>query len=127
MSNTLFVQDKIDYRTDSVSRFSTPGRTFQIETTSSITHATTQIVGTTHELISAGDATDACYVTIENIHTTAIVQYGYDTASVFTPIAEIHAGDPPARLGRAASLAGLYLKSSTASTPVIVTLVKIAS
>jgi hypothetical protein len=126
MSNRLVVSDRVEFSADSVARFSTPARTFSIATTSSISHFTTQLVGTTHEQISVGDATDTCYVTVENLHPTAVVEYGYDTTGTFTPIGSMSPSDPPVRLGRASSLAAIYLKSSIAATPVSVTLVKIA-
>jgi len=127
MANNLILHDRLDYRFDGTTRLSTPPRTFQLDTTSDILHSTVQVVGTTHEAISVGDATDTCYAIVENLHATATVQYGYDVASVFTAIGSLAAGDPPLRLGRISVLANLYLKSSVAATPVSVTLVKIAS
>ncbi len=127
MANTLYLQDRLDYRIEGLSRFATPSRNYQLETTSNITHATVQLVGTTHETISAGDATDTCYAIVENLHASATVQYGYDDTGSFVAIGAVSAGDPPARLGRIDTLANLYLKSSVASTPVSVTLIKIAS
>jgi hypothetical protein len=102
-------------------------KTFTIETTSDLIDEKTQIVGTTHELISVGDITDDAYVEIHNPHATAIVQIGHEVAAAFVPVIDIPPGYPPARMPVVSTLAATYLKSDTASTPVRVTLVKIVA
>jgi len=106
---------------------STPQTETTVTTTSDLISDATQVVGTTHEVIAAGDVTDTAMAIIENIHATATISVGGDSGGAFVKWFDIAAGDPPAQLPRVGTLASTYLKSSTASTPVKVTLIKIAS
>lgn len=127
MANTIRYIDSFFYLDDGSVVRQRPQKTFEITTTSDVVHDTIQLVGTTHAAISAGSATDVCYAEIQNLHATAIVQYGYDSTGTFVPVGTLNPGDPPARLGRIPTLANLYLDSDTASTPIRVILSKIAS
>jgi hypothetical protein len=127
MSNTITISDSLSYAAGSVTRYSAPARSFSIATTSEVLNNTVQLVGTTHEVVAAGDATDTCYCVLTNLHATETVQYGVDDSSVFVPVGQINPSDPPVRLGRLASLAGLYLKASAAGVPVSVQLLKIVA
>ena len=102
-------------------------RTYDVETDSEIVHDTTQVVGTSHELISAGDATDEVFARIENLSATATIKIGGDASTVFVPWFAIKPGDPPAIIPRVEALADTYVQSSAASTPVRVTLCKIVA
>lgn len=100
-------------------------KAYEIATTSDLISETTQVVGTTHELVALGDITDDAYCEIHNPHATAVVSIGHDVAAAFVALIDIPPGYPPAIIPRVATLATTYLKSDTASTPVRVTLVKI--
>jgi hypothetical protein len=104
-----------------------PGQLSQIsiETTSDLIDEKTQIVGTTHEAIALGDVTDDAYLEVSNPHATAVIQIGIDDTGVFVPLIDIPPGYPAAVIPLASSLAGTYLKSDTASTPIRITLIKI--
>lgn len=127
MANTIRFIDSFFYLDDGSIVRQRPQRTYEIATTSEIVHDTIQVVGTTHAQISVGSATDVCYAEVQNLHATAVVQYGYDSGGTFVPVGSLNPGDPPARLGRIPTLANLYLDSDTASTPVRVILSKIVS
>jgi hypothetical protein len=127
MSNTLRISQKREWiESAGVNR---PGQLRQIAivTTSDLIDEKTQIVGTAHEVIAVGDMTDDAYVEISNPHATAVVQIGIDDSSVFVPLIDIPPGYPAAVIPQASALADLCLKSSVASTPVRVTLVKIVA
>lgn len=125
MSNSVKVSLKREWLESSVVVRPAQIKAYTLETTSDLIIENTQIVGTSHEAIAAGDVTDDAYVEISNPHATAIVQIGVDDTGVFVPLIDINPGDPPAILPRASSLAATYLQSDTVSTPVRVTLVKI--
>lgn len=125
MANAIKTTVKFEYLQDSTLARLLPLRAFEVATTSDLLSDNTQLVGTAHELVAVGDVTDDAMVIVENLHATALVQIGRDVASVFDPVIDIPAGGPPAVLPVASSLASTYLKSSVASTPVRVTLVKI--
>jgi len=127
MTNTIRYIDSFFYLDDGSVVRQRPQKTYEIATTSEVVHDTIQLVGTTHAAVIAGSATDVCYAEIQNLHATAIIQYGYDSTGTFVPVGTLNPGDPPARLGRIPTLANLYLDSDTASTPVRVILSKIAS
>ena len=127
MANTIRFIDSFFYLDDGSTVRQRPQRTYEIATTSEIVVDNIQVVGTTHAAIDVGSATDVCYCEVQNLHATAIVQYGYDDTGSFVPVGTLNPGDPPARLGRIPTLANLYLDSDTASTPVRVVLCKIAS
>lgn len=104
---------------------SIPQRIYEQVTTSEIVNDATQIVGTTHEQLALGDATDDLFCRVENLHATATVEIGIDESSVFVSVVKLPAGGPPAILPMLSTAADVYLKSSTASTPVRVTLCKL--
>lgn len=106
---------------------SVPQRIYDQATTSDLINDTTQLVGTSHEQLALGDATDDLFCRIENLHATATIEVGLDDSSVFAPLFEIPAGGPPAILPVLSTAANVYLKSSVASTPVRVTLCKIVA
>ena len=108
-----------------MTRFS-PLTQYSVETTSELVNETTQVVGTTHELIAAGDVTDDAFCIVENLHATAKVQIGLEVAAAFTAVIDIPAGGPPAILPAVSTLASTYLQSDTASTPVRITLIKVS-
>jgi hypothetical protein len=84
-----------------------------------------QIVGTTHETIAAGDVTDDAMVWIKNLSDTATISIGGDSGGSFVEWFFLAPGDPEAFMGRAGTLSTTYLKSSAATTPIGVRLVKI--
>ena len=127
MTNSIKVTSKLERFRDNVAVSIGALSQTTISTTSELATDNIQIVGTTHEVIAAGDVTDDAYLEVENLHATALVQIGGDAAGSFVPWCDIPAGSCTARFPIASSLAGTYLKSDTASTPIRVQLVKIAS
>lgn len=126
MANTIKVRNQFQFLRDSVLRQNFPTKDTSITTTSELCVMTQQIVGTTHEVLAAGDVTDTAMMIVENLHATATVSVGSDSGGSFVKWFDIAAGDPPAVLPRVGALASTYLKSSTASTPVGITLAKIS-
>jgi hypothetical protein len=127
MANTIKTTLRLEWLEATVlSRF-TPTTIYSVETTSDLRNENTQLVGTTHELIALGDVTDDAFAMIENLHATALVQVGRDIAAAFVGVIDIPAGGPPAILPLVTTLAETYLKSSVASTPVRITLIKVAA
>lgn len=97
-----------------------------LASTDSAFHQTQQVVGTSHELVSAGDLTDDVWVEVENTDETNYVEYGVEVAAAFHAFGKI----PPKMrvvLGIASSLAGSYLQANTATCKCIISLYKIAS
>jgi hypothetical protein len=127
MSNSIKTTIKLDWLEGNTLSRQIPTKTFSVSTTSSLLSDNTQLVGTTHEAIAAGDVTDDAFVMVQNLHATALVQIGIDDSSVFVPVIDIPAGGPPAILPVASTLTSTYLKSSVATTPVRVTLIKIVA
>jgi hypothetical protein len=125
MSNQIKTAIRWQYWRDNVMVRSTPQTEITVETTSELFSDNTQVVGTTHELLAAGDVTDNAFAVIENLHATATVEIGGDDTSVFVPWLTIPAGGPPLVIPRITALADTYIKSSVASTPVRVTLIKV--
>jgi hypothetical protein len=125
MSNAIRTTIKVEYLEDSVIVRSVPSKVYTVETTSGIVSDNTQLVGTTHEQVAISDVTDDAFLMVQNMHATALVQVGLDVSTVFTPLVDIPAGGPPAIIPIASTLADTYLKSSVASTPVRVTLIKV--
>jgi hypothetical protein len=127
MANSIRTTLKIEYfEGNSIAR-SIPNRPVRVETTSDVLSDNTQLVGTTHEQVVVGDVTDNAFMVVQNLHATALVQIGLDVSTVFTPLVDIPAGGPPAIIPIASTLADTYLKSSIASTPVRVTLIKVVA
>jgi hypothetical protein len=118
---------KIEYLEDNAIVRSIPTKIFSIDTTSPLIVDNTQLVGTTHELVAVGDVTDDAFMVVQNMHATALVSVGLDVSTVFTPLVDIPAGGPPAIIPIASTLAATYLKSTVASTPVRVTLIKVVA
>lgn len=127
MTNQIKITHKIEYWRDSVNVRNAPLKTTAVDTTSEIYVETTQIVGTTHELVAVGDATDDCMLIVENLSATATISIGGDATGSFVPWIEIPPGYPDAKLPIVSALASTYLKSDTASTPIRITLVKITA
>jgi hypothetical protein len=127
MTNTIKTTSKLDWLNASAVARSVPLSTTEVSTTSDIVSDLTQIVGTTHEIVSVGDVTDDAMLIVENLHATALVQLGTDAAGVFTAIIDIPATHPRCVIPQVSTLANLYIKSSIASTPVRVAAFKIAS
>jgi len=127
MTNQVKLIQKIDYIRDGVTV--RPGATRQatVESTSELFTDNTQLVGTTHELIAAGDVTDDVIAVIENLHATNTVQVGGDAAAVFVEWFAIPPGYPAAVLPNVGALAATYLQASGANTPVRVSLYKIVA
>jgi hypothetical protein len=127
MANSVKTTIKVEFFESSALSRSVPSKAYTVETTSLLVADGTQIVGTTHELIAAGDVTDDAMVVVENLHATALVQLGTDTAGAFTAVIDIPAGHPRCIIPVASTLAGLYVKSSVASTSIRVALFKIVA
>jgi hypothetical protein len=125
MSNAIRTTIKVEYFEDNAIVRSIPSRVYNVVTTSGIVSDNTQLVGTTHEQVAIGDVTDDAFLMVQNMHATALVQVGLDVSTVFTPLVDIPAGGPPAIIPIASTLADTYLKSTVASTPVRVTLIKV--
>ena len=125
MANTIRTTLKTEWLEAGVLETQQPVKTYSVSTTSDLKRENTQIVGTAHELIEVGDCTDDCFVKIENKHATALVQVGLEVSAAFVGVIDIPAGGPPAIIPIATTLGSTYLKSSVASTPVRVTLIKV--
>lgn len=127
MANAIKTLLRWQYWRDDVLDRSQPAKETETATTSELLFDNTQIVGTTHELLAIGDVTDDAMAIVENLHATASVQIGIDDGGVFVPVIDIPAGATPAVLPIVSTLAATYLQASAASTPVRVTLIKIAA
>lgn len=126
MANTIKMAMRLQFVRDNVTIVNPPLKEISTTTTSELRTDNMQIVGTTHEVIAAGDVTDAAACRIENLHATATVSVGGDAAGSFVKWFDIPPGEV-AYLPRVGALATTYLDSDTASTPVSVTLIKVAS
>lgn len=126
MANSVKISFRLNLLRDSVLVRQVPMTETTISTTSELFSDNTQSVGTSHELIAAGDVTDDMMAIVENLHATAIVTVGGDAAAVFVPWFFIPPGER-AVMPRLDAVAAAYLKSDTATTPVRVTLIKIAA
>jgi hypothetical protein len=127
MANTIRTNFKFEFLKGTTVYKQVPNQKSEVSTTSDLSPIGEQVVGTTHELVAAGDVTDTALMIITNLHATATISVGGDAAGSFVKWFDIAPGDPPAVLPRVGTLASTYLKSSAASTAVGVTLVKIAS
>jgi hypothetical protein len=127
MSNTIRNRMQFEVVAPGRATHSIPQRIYEQITTSDLVNDTTQLIGTTHEQLALGDATDDLFCRIENLHATALVEIGIDDSSVFVSVVKVPAGGPPAILPVLSVAADLYLKSSVASTPVRITLCKIVA
>jgi hypothetical protein len=125
MTNIIRNRIQFEVATPTTLVTSIPQQVYERETTSKIINDATQIIGTTHEQLALGDATDDLFCRIENLHATATVEVGRDISTVFSPLFKIPAGGPPAILPMLSTAANVYLQSSLASTPVRVTLCKL--
>ena len=126
MANSFRFTSQLQFLRSSVVVRNPPQKVVEKTTTSELNTDNVQIVGTTHEVIAAGDVTDSALCRIENLHATAIVSVGSDAAGTFVPWFDIPPGEV-AHLPRVRTLATTYLDSDTASTPVQVTLIKVAT
>jgi hypothetical protein len=117
---------RLQFVRDNVTIVNPPLKEVSTTTTSELRTDNVQVVGTTHELIAAGDVTDAAACRIENLHATAVVSVGGDAAGSFVKWFDIPAGEV-AYLPRVGALASTYLDSDTASTPVSVALLKVVA
>lgn len=127
MTNQVKIATKFDLLRASVNVRNSPLKQIEVETTSELFSDNTQVVGTTHETVAAGDVTDDAMMIVENLHATATVEIGGDATGSFVSWVTIPPGYPPAVIPVVSSLASTYLKSDTASTPIRVTLVKIVA
>lgn len=127
MSNAIKTLDKFTFvRSDAPSE-NVPSKEFSVTTTSGLCDIKTQIVGTTHEVVTAGDITDTCFLRIYNMSSTATISVGADSTGSFVKWFDIGPGDPPGQLPRAGAIATTYVKSSAANTEIRLVLAKIAS
>jgi hypothetical protein len=126
MANTIKMAMRLQFVRDNVTIVNPPLKEVSTVTTSELRTDNVQIVGTTHEVIAAGDVTDAAACRIENLHATAVVSVGGDDTGSFVKWFDIPPGEV-AFLPRVGALASTYLDSDTASTPVSVTLIKIVA
>ena len=127
MTNQVKISTKMDLWRSNVNVRNVPLTQISVDTTSELFSDNTQIAGTSHEVVAAGDVTDDAMVLVENLHATATVEIGGDDTGAFVSWITIPPGYPPAVIPLASSLAATYLKSDTSSTPVRVTLVKIVA
>jgi hypothetical protein len=125
MPNSIRTNFKWEFLRDGTLYKQLPNTTSTVSTTSNLAPVGEQVVGTTHELVAAGDVTDVAMMVVTNLHATAVVSVGGDSAGSFVKWFDVSPGDPPAVLPRVGTLASVYLKSSVASTTVGITLVKI--
>jgi hypothetical protein len=117
---------RLQFVRDNVTILNPPLKEVSTVTTSELRTDNVQVVGTTHELIVAGDVTDAAACRIENLHATAVVSVGGDAAGSFVKWFDVPPGEV-AYLPRVGALASTYLDSDTASTPVSVALLKVVA
>lgn len=125
MANSIKFSSRTQFVRGTVFENAAPFKEITIATTSELTSDNVQVVGTTHEVIAAGDVTDAARCEVENIHATATISVGSDSGGSFVLWFTIPAGEK-AVMPRVGALASTYLKSSAASTPVRVTLHKVS-
>lgn len=125
MSNSLKISSRWQFLRGSIIARQNSMTETTVTTTSELNLDSTQVVGTTHELIAVGDVTDDAVAIIENLHATATVLVGGDSAGAFVEWFSIPPGYPAAIIPQVGALASTYLKASAASTPVRVTLVKV--
>lgn len=126
MSNSFRFSSQLQFSRSSVVVRNPPMKIVEKTTTSELNTDNVQIVGTTHEVIAAGDVTDSAACRIENLHATAIISVGGDSGGSFVKWFDVPPGEV-AYLPRVGTLASTYLDSDTASTPVQITLIKVAS
>ena len=126
MANSFRFTSQLQFARSSVVVRNPPQKVVEKTTTSELNTDNVQIVGTTHEVIAAGDVTDSAACRIENLHATAIISVGGDSGGSFVKWFDVPPGEV-AYLPRVGALASTYLDSDTASTPVQVTLIKVAA
>jgi len=123
MSNSFKFTSQLQFSRSSVVVDNPPMKVVEKTTTSELKTQNVQVVGTTHEVIAAGDVTDSAACRIENLHATAIISVGGDSGGSFVKWFDVPPGEV-AYLPIVGTLASTYLDSDTASTPVQVTLIK---
>lgn len=125
MANLFRFSSQLQFSRSTVIVRNPPMKVVEKTTTSELNTDNVQVVGTTHEVIAAGDVTDSAACRIENLHATAIVSVGGDSGGSFVKWFDVPPGEV-AYLPRVGTLASTYLDSDTASTPVQVTLIKVS-
>lgn len=127
MPNTVKYTRQFTYVRGSASEEYGSQRVIDVSTTSGRTHGpATQLVGTTEELLQAGDMTDDLLTVLRNIHATQYIEVGLVVAATFYPLFKIPAGEE-AVLPRLSAVANVYVKGSGADTELNVLHFKIAS
>jgi hypothetical protein len=127
MANSVRVTTRVEYLIESAaSNPDVKSKTIATETTSAIHSQVTQLVGTTHELLTAGDQTDDVMAIVENRSASASLSLGVVVSATYYPLFDIPAGER-AVLPRVDALASTYIKATVANTPALVTLYKIVA
>jgi hypothetical protein len=127
MANSVRVTTRVEYLIESAaSNPDVKSKTIATETTSAIHSQVTQLVGTTHELLTSGDQTDDVMAIVENRSASASLSLGVVVSATYYPIFDIPAGER-AVLPRVDALASTYIKATVANTPALVTLYKIVA
>jgi len=125
MSNTIRTIMSVTNLVNGSAAFGTiPQATENVVTYSNKIHQTVQMVGTTHELLSVGDTPDPAMLIVRNLSTTATVTVGVEVAATYYPLVSIPPGET-SKISRLAAVADAYLKSSAATTQVLVSLFEI--
>jgi hypothetical protein len=125
MSNTIRTILSVTNLVSGLQAYGTiPQSTEDVVTYSNKLHQTVQVVGTTHELLSAGDVPDDAMAIVKNLSSTATIQIGVEVAATFYPLLDIPPGET-SKLSRLSTIASTYIKSDTASTQVLVSLYEI--
>lgn len=128
MANKIRTTLRRDYLdSNSVIIRSSPSKTTDVSTTSDLVIDNVQVVGTTHEVIEKGDATDDCLAYIENLSSTNTVLVGGDSAGSFVEWFSIPPGYPSAVIPQVGALTSTYIKGSGAGTNVRVVLCKVSA
>lgn len=127
MANELRLLFRSQYWRDSVMTRQSGQVETTVTTSSELYSENTQLVGTAHDAVDVGDISDNAMLIIENLDDTATIEVGGDDTGAFVSWFTIPPGYGPCYFGRATSLASVYLKSDTASTPVRVTLMKLTA
>lgn len=127
MANSVRVTSRVEYLAESVpSEPALRSYTKAVATTSTTHSQVTQLVGTTEELLTAGDQTDDVMCIVENKAASASLSMGVLVSGTYYPLFDIPAGER-AILPRLDALGSTYIKASAASTPALVTLFKIVA
>ena len=127
MSNTIRITSRVEYLSSGTPAEPAMRSYTKAITTTSTTHSqVTQLVGTSEELLTAGDQTDDVACIVENKSASASLSMGIVVSGTYYPLLDIPAGER-AILPRLDTLASTYIKASAASTPALVTLYKVVA